>query len=65
MKIKPFILPIVVFFFGIAANIIGAIFKIQHWPYSDVLLTIGLFAEVLSILLFISILARQFFKSKK
>lgn len=33
--------------FGAAIVIVGALFKIQHWPFSGVLLTVGLLTEAI------------------
>lgn len=51
MKIKVVI--ILVFLLGIFITIIGALFKIQHWPYGAEILTAGLLIEALVILLVI------------
>ena len=32
---------------GAAIVIVGALFKIQHWPYGYVILTIGMIVEAL------------------
>lgn len=49
MKLKVII--ILVVFLGIFLTTIGALFKIQHWPYGTEILTIGLFLEGFAILL--------------
>jgi hypothetical protein len=33
--------PLVIFVSGYITRVIGALFKIRHWPYADLLLTIG------------------------
>jgi hypothetical protein len=34
--------PIAIFLTGYLLQIIGALFKIRHWPYADELLTFGM-----------------------
>ncbi len=51
---------IVVFLLGLIVTIMGALFKIQHWPYGSILLTIGSLLEVIGILFTIIILIRVY-----
>lgn len=37
---------------GFIICFIGALFKIQHWPFAGLLLTIGKFFELVGIILF-------------
>ena len=37
--------PFFIFFTGLLLNVIGALFKIRHWPGADELLTLGSIAE--------------------
>lgn len=62
MKAKQFILPIVIFIFGVIFNILGALFKIQHWPFAPELLTLGVLIEVVSLVVLMVILIKYFFK---
>ena len=55
---------IVVFLLGLAVTIIGALFKIQHWPYGNEILTIGNLIEVLGLVIAILLLIKVY-KSKK
>lgn len=48
-----FISAIIISFFGIITVIIGALFKILHWPGGSFLLLIGVFLEFLAILVLI------------
>ncbi|QHI36813.1 hypothetical protein IMCC3317_21830 [Kordia antarctica] len=48
MKVKHII---AIFLLGVFITIIGALFKIQHWPYGPELLSVGSFTEGLAILL--------------
>ncbi len=54
---------IVIFSFGIIITIIGALFKIQHWPYGSELLTIGSLVEIIGII-FTIITLIQIYNSK-
>ncbi|WP_439901096.1 GldL-related protein [Winogradskyella luteola] len=60
---KRLILGIIIFSFGIIITIIGALFKIQHWPYGSELLTIGSLIEVIGIV-FTIITLIQIYNSK-
>ncbi|AUC82006.1 hypothetical protein CW733_07660 [Lacinutrix sp. Bg11-31] len=62
MKAKQFVLPLVIFILGIILTIIGALFKIQHWPYAPQILTLGTIVEVIGLLLLIVVLIKYFFK---
>ena len=42
---KQYALPILFFTLGIAITIIGALFKLMHWPGASIILPIGLLAE--------------------
>ena len=48
MKVKHII---VLFLLGMFITIIGALFKIQHWPYGSEILTVGSLTEGLAMLL--------------
>jgi len=54
---------IVIFLFGLIATIIGALFKIQHWPYGSEILTIGNLIEITGIVMVIVTLIK-IYKSK-
>ena len=56
---KQYVLPILFFTLGIAVTIIGALFKLMHWPGATIILATGLLAEATAlIILIISILKR-------
>lgn len=42
---------IVLYLLGVFAIIIGSLFKIQHWPYGGLILTVGSFIEGIAILI--------------
>ena len=54
---------IVIFLFGLITTIIGALFKIQHWPYGSEILTIGSLLEITGIMMVILTLIK-IYKSK-
>jgi uncharacterized membrane protein len=58
VTLKQLIPPAVLLVFGILATVVGALFKIQHWPYGNVLLTIGSVLELLALLWGIVILIK-------
>lgn len=41
MKIYDFKWPLVLFLFGFLIQIVGALFKIRHWPMADEMITIS------------------------
>ncbi|HIC30736.1 MAG: hypothetical protein JXK08_05515 [Flavobacteriaceae bacterium] len=45
MNLKKFLVPLILLLLGFGLTIVGALFKIQHWPYGSVILTIGTFVE--------------------
>ncbi len=60
MKIKHLLIFII---FGFIFTVIGALFKIQHWPYASEILTIGTLIKVIfGILLIWKILTTDKFK---
>jgi hypothetical protein len=50
---KQYIIPLVFLLSGIAITIIGALFKIIHWPGATILLSLGLLAEACAIIIII------------
>lgn len=53
MNLKKYLIPIIVMLVGLAITIVGALFKIQHWPYGSELLTIGMLLESFGVILLI------------
>jgi hypothetical protein len=56
---KQYALPILFFTLGIAITIIGALFKIMHWPGANALLTTGLLAEAAALIILIISIAKR------
>ncbi len=46
---KRYIPAIIILLIGFIFTIIGALFKIQHWPYGSLILTIGMLLKVVAI----------------
>ncbi len=57
---KQYALPILFFTLGIAITIIGALFKIMHWPGATILLVTGLLAEATALIVLIISIAKRF-----
>lgn len=56
---KKYALPILFFTLGIAITIIGALFKIMHWPGANALLTTGLLSEATALIILIISIAKR------
>ncbi len=53
MKLQDFKIPLLVLIFGSAIVIIGALMKIMHWPYANVMIMLGGACEVVAAVLVI------------
>ena len=51
MNMRKLIPAAIILLLGIGATILGALFKIQHWPYGAMILTIGTLLELLAIVI--------------
>ena len=56
---KQYVLPILFFTLGIAITIIGALFKIMHWPGATIILAAGLLAEATALIVLIISIAKR------
>ena len=56
---KQYALPILFFTLGIAITIIGALFKIMHWPGATILLVTGLLAEATALIVLTISIAKR------
>ena len=56
---KQYVLPILFFIIGISLTIIGALFKIMHWPGATIILATGLLAEATALILLIISIAKR------
>lgn len=58
MNLKQFIKPLIVLLLGIVCTVLGATFKIMHWPFASILLLIGTALEFIAILYAIVLLIK-------
>ena len=56
---KQYTIPLVLFFLGMAITIIGALFKIMHWPGANISLIVGMFTEAAAIIVLITVLLKN------
>ena len=56
---KHYIVPLVFFLLGMAITIIGALFKIMHWPGANFMLTIGMITEAIALITLIVVLLKN------
>lgn len=52
-------IPLVLFLFGMLFTIVGALFKIMHWPFASMLLIVGTLSEAIAIISIILILLKR------
>ncbi|MEM7087837.1 MAG: hypothetical protein AAF489_16770 [Bacteroidota bacterium] len=68
MKLKPFIIPIIIFLVGTSFSILGGLFKILHWSLGPIngglLLAIGALLELTAIAVIIAVLLRIYFRKE-
>jgi hypothetical protein len=62
MNTKQLLIPLILFILGMILTIIGALFKIQHWPYGSEILIFGSFFEVVGLIILLIILVKFFLK---
>ena len=58
MKIT-YLQPVVLFLAGIFLIMVGLLFKIQHWPYSQMVINVGMISQLFAIVLLIVMLIRR------
>ncbi|MEL1248289.1 GldL-related protein [Flavobacterium helocola] len=56
---KQYTVPLVLFLLGMAITIIGALFKIMHWPGANFMLTIGMITEAIALITLIVVLLKN------
>lgn len=56
---KQYTIPLVLFLLGMVITIIGALFKIMHWPGAGITLTVGMLTEAFAIITLIVILLKN------
>ena len=53
-------IPLVLFLLGMLFTIVGALFKIMHWPFASWILILGMFSEAIAIIALISIVLKKY-----
>jgi hypothetical protein len=56
---KQYTVPLVLFLLGMAITIVGALFKLMHWPGASIMLIVGMLTEVTAILTLIVVLLKN------
>ena len=56
---KQYTIPLSLFLLGMAITIIGALFKLMHWPGANIMLTIGMLAEATALISLIVIVFKR------
>ena len=56
---KQFTIPLVLFLLGMIISIVGALFKLMHWPGANIILIIGMLAEAVAISTLIVVLIKN------
>jgi hypothetical protein len=56
---KQYTFPLVLFLLGMVITIIGALFKIMHWPGANFILIIGMLTEAIAIITLIVVLLKN------
>lgn len=52
--------PLVFFLLGMIISIVGALFKLMHWPGANIMLIIGMLSEAIAVLtLIVTILKKK------
>ena len=51
--------PLILFLIGMAITILGALFKLMHWPGATIILATGLLIEVTAIIMLIISIAKR------
>jgi hypothetical protein len=52
-------IPLVLFLIGMVLTVVGALFKIMHWPYASILLIIGMLSEAVAIITLIAVILKK------
>ena len=56
---KQYLVPLVLFLLGMVITIIGALFKLMHWPRANFMLMIGMLSEAIAIITLIVVLLKK------
>ena len=52
-------IPFIIFLLGMVITIVGALFKIMHWPFANVILIVGMGLEAAGIISLIFKIAKK------
>jgi hypothetical protein len=52
-------IPFILFLLGMLFTVVGALFKIMHWPFASMLLIVGMLTEAVAIIALISIILKK------
>ena len=56
---KKYTIPLILFLLGMTITIIGALFKLMHWPGATILLATGLLAEAAALIVLIISISKR------
>ena len=56
---KQYTVPLVLFLLGMVITIIGALFKLMHWPGANFMLIIGMLTEAIAIITLIVVIFKN------
>ena len=56
---KQYTIPLVLFLLGMVITIVGALFKLMHWPGANIMLKIGMLAEATALISLIVIVFKR------
>ena len=56
---KKYRIPLILFLLGMTITIIGALFKLMHWPGATILLATGLLAEAAALIVLIISISKR------
>ena len=52
-------IPLILFLLGMLFTVVGALFKIMHWPFASMLLIVGMLTEAVAIITLIAIVLKK------
>lgn len=52
-------IPFILFILGMLFTVVGALFKIMHWPFASMLLIVGMLTEAVAIIILITIVLKK------
>lgn len=52
-------IPLVLFLLGMVITVVGALFKLMHWPFASWILIVGMLTEAIAIIALIAIVLKK------